>query len=239
MWKFIDKVVYINLDHRQDRRDIMKQFFQEGQIPEEKIYRFSAISHPVGAVGCTMSHIGVLNLAKLNKWKSILILEDDVKWNNFKEDYNKLTELLTNTVDWDVCMLGGAYIKLNLPYVSASHSTFSYIVKEHYYDTLLNNFNIGLSIKLDKKLPFRFYPSKKSRIDKYYELVSSDSYHCLDTYWVLLQERDKWICMLPMMTDHVHTFSDVRNKYDYIDILDIYKYDNGDDRHLNLIKMNI
>ncbi|NDB81832.1 MAG: glycosyl hydrolase family 25, partial [Alphaproteobacteria bacterium] len=43
MWEFVDKVIYINLDHRQDRRDIMKLFFEKGQIPEDKIVRFPAI----------------------------------------------------------------------------------------------------------------------------------------------------------------------------------------------------
>ena len=27
MWEFVDKVVYINLDHREDRRQVMQKFF--------------------------------------------------------------------------------------------------------------------------------------------------------------------------------------------------------------------
>jgi hypothetical protein len=37
MWDFVDKVIYINLDHRQDRRDIMTKFFENAKIPLEKV----------------------------------------------------------------------------------------------------------------------------------------------------------------------------------------------------------
>lgn len=226
MWEFIDKFIYINLDHRQDRRDIMKKFFEEGQVPEEKIHRFSAISHPVGAVGASYSHIGVLELAKENNWKSILILEDDVCWTNFQENYPKLEKLLDDRKEWDVCMLGGIYIEINNPDIKASYSGFSYIVREHYYDRLLENMKEGLKIKLSKKIPVRFYPNEKARINKYYDMVKNDYHHSFDAYWILIQAVDNWIGMFPRMTDHLHTFSDVRKTNDYTDNMEVYKLEN-------------
>lgn len=50
MWEFVDKIVYINLDHREDRRTIMNTFFDKGNIPEEKIHRFSAVKDLNGII---------------------------------------------------------------------------------------------------------------------------------------------------------------------------------------------
>jgi glycosyl transferase family 25 len=89
MWEFIDKVIYINLDHREDRRKIMDTFFEKGNIPTEKIVRFSAIRAKKG-VGCLRSHAGALSMAKENGWKNVLILEDDLEWLDFENGYKQL-----------------------------------------------------------------------------------------------------------------------------------------------------
>ena len=89
MWEFIDKIIYINLDHRQDRRDIMSKFFEQGKIPLEKVVRFPAIKRPNAPLGCLESHTAVLRISKKNGWKNILVLEDDLVWSNFDEGYAK------------------------------------------------------------------------------------------------------------------------------------------------------
>jgi hypothetical protein len=211
MWEFIDKAVYINLDHREDRRQIMKSFFEEGQIPTEKIERFSAIRHKVGIVGAAISHISVLKRAKEQNWKSVLILEDDIKWVNFEENYKKLEVLVTNP--FDVCMIGGTYIKTEPPKIIASFSTTGYIVQSHYYDTLLENFEYSLSEKLDKNKYIPKFPilssSKKEKI--YNKLVDKDNTHNVDVYWIKLQMKDNWIGMIDSMIEPVPSFSDIYN----------------------------
>ena len=84
MWEFIDKIIYINLDHRDDRRKIMSKFFQNTKIPLEKVVRFSGIKKKYGPRGCLESHTSILELAKENGWKNILILEDDLEIFNFR-----------------------------------------------------------------------------------------------------------------------------------------------------------
>jgi nickel-dependent lactate racemase len=69
LWEFIDKIVYINLDHRQDRRDVMAKFFKEGRMPEEKIVRFSAIKKSKSHIGILESHTQVLRMAKKEGWQ--------------------------------------------------------------------------------------------------------------------------------------------------------------------------
>lgn len=210
MWEFIDKVVYINLDHREDRRQIMQKLFDEGQIPTEKIHRFSAIKHDVGICGAGMSHIGVLKLAKQNGWNSILVLEDDVNWVNFEENYKKLEDLVSKP--FDVCMLGGHYLETDPPKVTVSFFTNSYIVQSHYYDTLLNNYETGLKIKLDKKVPTLPFRTQKQKKDIYNHMVDRDYIHSIDIFWIREQLKDNWVGIIPSMIWQVPSYSDVNNR---------------------------
>ena len=67
----IEHVVYINLDHRTDRRQHMEK--EVSIFPSERVTRFSAIKHDYGAIGCTRSHIAVLEMAISSDWKNVLI----------------------------------------------------------------------------------------------------------------------------------------------------------------------
>ena len=209
MWEFIDKAVYINLDHREDRRIIMKQFFEQAKIPTEKVERFPAIRHPVGIVGCAMGHIAILKMAKAEGWKSVLILEDDMRWLDFDMNYPKL-ESLVNKKHWDVCMLGGLYLEYDLPKIKMAFCTNAYIVQSHYYDILLDNFETGLRKKLDAGKPAFFAKTDKS-IAFYNNRVNARNQYNVDVYWFKLQERDTWIGLGPMC-DQIPTYSDIYNK---------------------------
>ena len=210
MWEFVDKVVYINLDHREDRRILMKKFFEEGQIPNEKVERFSAIRHKVGIVGCAMGHIAILKRAKAEGWKSVLILEDDMQWIDFDNNYKKLENLVTSNT-WDVCMLGGLYLEATPPKVHIAVCTNAYIVKSHYYDTLLENFETGLRKKLDVRPP-RFFAKTEKSMKEYYERVNSMNQFNVDVYWFKLQLKDNWIGMMDPMCDQAPTYSDIYNE---------------------------
>lgn len=191
MWDFVDKVVYINLDRRKDRDAKMKDFFVKGGIPNHKIVRFSAIDHPVGIVGCGMSHIRVLNLAKQSAWKNVLIFEDDVEWHDFNKNY-AILETLVKTPRWDVCMLGGWYADLDGYRVTSSICAHAYLVQSSYYNTLLANFEEGLQLKLS-------------------HLGQTDIFH-VDVYWIKLQMRDIWLAIPNQLCVQRQDFSNIRNK---------------------------
>ena len=99
-FRFVEHVVYINLDHRTDR---LEQVTAElaPYFPPEKVTRFSAIQLDRGALGCTLSHIAVLELAKAKGWKNVLVLEDDAMWKaeQFEEAYATLDRLASNPYD--------------------------------------------------------------------------------------------------------------------------------------------
>lgn len=208
MWEFVDKVIYINLDEREDRREIMAKFFEEGQIPSDKIVRFPAIKHIAGSIGCSMSHMAVIQLAKDNNWNRVLVLEDDVTWNDFEFNYKKLCDAI-ETPNWDACMLGGIYMDIIPPYkLNYGISSYSYIVQRHYYDTLLANEKEGLAklIKSGKRLiwnPCFNKDTLQSRINPLY--------YATDTYWFRLQLRDSWIGIDTHLCKHINTYSNITN----------------------------
>ena len=99
----IEKVVYINLAKRVDRRQHMEQILAEYNIPAE---RFEAIEHPNGLYGCGTSHLAVLKMARDNGWRNVLIMEDDIVFNVSSQSFDKKMErLFVEGPEFDVCML--------------------------------------------------------------------------------------------------------------------------------------
>jgi glycosyl transferase family 25 len=183
----IDKVLYINLDHRTDRRESI-----ESVLSGFKYERIPAIKHKFGTIGASMSHIKALEYAISNGWNNVLIMEDDMLWKNFKENYEKLRILMSK--NYDVIVLGGVMIshdpqtyKLN-----RCNSAGAYIVNKNYYTKLLQNFQRGLMLLTSK-----------------YTSANVNSYH-IDTYWHKLQATDNWY-ILPMCYSE-EDFSDVAGR---------------------------
>jgi hypothetical protein len=74
---FPPNILYINLDHREDRKwQVVSQFTELGWTNFE---RFPAVKTTNGAVGCGISHIKCLELALERGWDMVTIIEDDFK----------------------------------------------------------------------------------------------------------------------------------------------------------------
>lgn len=192
MWEFIDKILYINLDHREDRRRIIKDFFEKGQIPEDKIMRISAIKQGKG-IGCLKSHTQALQIAKNNNWKNVLILEDDLEWLEFDKGYSQLQELM-KLPRWDVIQLVGWYVKHDLPRLFYTLNAGAYLVNSSYYDTLLKNRYDALS--------------RMTGIQSFY---SDYRMNTADVSWNKLVEKDHWYGLYPCMCRQVDIYSDNLN----------------------------
>jgi hypothetical protein len=192
MWEFVDKFIYINLDHRKDRKKIMETFFEKGQIPLEKVIRFPAIRTPMnGGLGCLRSHAECLRMAKQEGWKNVLILEDDLEWLDFESEYPKLEEL-TKLPNWDVIMLVGWYWRYEFPRIYGANNAGAYLVNSSYYDTLLENRQQSINGMVKRK--FGFTPNKLK-----YEA---------DNNWKSLQKIHNWYGMNPCICRQVDGFSD-------------------------------
>lgn len=195
MWEFVDKVIYINLDHREDRRNIMKEFFEKSNIPFEKIARFSAIKRSRGALGCLESHMEVLKLANREKWKNVLILEDDLKWSeNFQKNYNKLEEL-AKLPNWDVIMLAGWYSEYNFPRIFKANNTGAYLVNERYRGKLLDNRTRAFN-KFSNGVGFNFDNIRFNA----------------DVSWHEIMKSDNWYGLNPCICYQIDGFSDITNR---------------------------
>lgn len=196
-FNFIDKIVYINLSNRIERRNMIEN--ELNNIISERYLRFNAIVHTVyGAIGCLSSHIEVLKMAEKNNWKNVLILEDDMKWNNFEENYPLLNELITN--EYDVIMLGGTQLNFDKETYKLKNALTShaYIVNNHYFKTLRTVFESAKHMQI-------FYTSKtKERID-----TKKINKYNLDEYWKKLQKKDNWYIVYPILSIQRDGYSDV------------------------------
>jgi len=188
MFEFIEKIIYINLEHRTDRKqqieDVLKIF------PSEKVIRFNAIKQQPGFIGCTQSHIAVLEMAQKEGWKNCLILEDDAIWSNFDNGCVLLEQLVQKP--FDVITLGIAHAKYTSEYKLISGQTATaYLVQQHYYQTLLTNFKESLQ-----------------------GLISTGKYgvYALDQHWKKLQPTDNWYSVIPSLMIQRQSFSDIEKR---------------------------
>ena len=76
----IDAFIYINLERREDRKKELLAELEKLGIPSSKIFKVSGVYIPDnGHKGCIQSHILALNMAKLNNWRNVMIMEDDAE----------------------------------------------------------------------------------------------------------------------------------------------------------------
>jgi GR25 family glycosyltransferase involved in LPS biosynthesis len=100
----IDKIYYINLEHRIDRKEqFEKQITTHfaNSILESRIERFPAIKHNQGLLGCSMSHLEVIKKAKLTCARYIIVFEDDFEFIVSRETFLTNLEQLFQQVEND------------------------------------------------------------------------------------------------------------------------------------------
>jgi glycosyl transferase family 25 len=191
MFEEIEKIVYINLEERPDRREQVEK--ELSVFPPEKVLRFNAIRHRNGAIGASKSHIAVVELAIQNNWKNVLIVEDDMIWNKFEIGYPIYKKLVSNP--FDVLCLGSACVQYNRETYKAKYvsTATAYLVNNHYYQTLLETFKDGL---------------EKLTLDE-----SKHALYALDRIWMHLVERDNWFVIQPTLCVQKPGFSNIENKF--------------------------
>lgn len=146
-------IYLINLEERKDRLEKMKAEFKKLNLNFEI---FKAIKNNNGALGCTLSHIECLKIAKNNNYEYCMICEDDAEFyiDNKKIDFfikefmkNKNLKVLNL-----ICNVNKNKIsKYNETFNTSSEilTTTCYIVKKEYYDSLISNFEYSR----DKLIP--------------------------------------------------------------------------------------
>jgi glycosyl transferase family 25 len=199
----IDKIVYINLDSRIDRNIQILNEFKRLNISHDKCIRLSAVKNQNGAIGCTLSHIKVIQMAIQNKWKNVMVLEDDFNFIDDEKYINNSINYLYNDFknidnDWQIVSLSrGARQDMNnindnyLYKAIAVSTTAGYIVNCNFYDTLLQNYKDGL-MKLMKE--------------------TNKEHYTLDAYWINLQPSSNWYVFNPSLGYQRESYSDIEGK---------------------------
>jgi glycosyl transferase family 25 len=193
-WSQIDKIFYINLDSRQDRNQhVLNQLDMIG-APQEKIERFSAIKHERGYIGCTLSHIECMKLAIQRNYKNIMVIEDDIHFTDnvfFKNNCNKIF-----AQNFDAFMIGVHIINyeiINDDFIKVIRglTTTGYIIRNHYFQKLLENYDFGV----------------KNLI-----LAKNNHQYSIDVHNSCLQKQDNWISFRNLTVSQIKSFSDIENQ---------------------------
>ena len=200
----IKHIFYINLQHRIDRKQHVEN--ELTKIGLTNFTRFNAIKMPNGALGCSMSHLKCIQLAKENNWPHILIVEDDIEFLDPNTFINQANKFLQTIDKWDVLLLAGNNI---MPYktidnnnscvkVSGCLTTTGYLVSSHYYDKLIQNIKMGITF-------FMRRPQQKKL-------------YAIDVFWKPLQEVDNWYLLTPLTVIQMEDYSDIeQKKINYVD----------------------
>lgn len=197
MQNLFEHTLYINLEHRVDRRAHVEAEMKKMGI---NATRFNAIKTRSGAIGCSMSHLACLQMAKAEGWPYVFIAEDDICFSNpdlLSTQVNKF--LKAKGDDWDVLLIAGNNAPPHQPIgdfcvrVANCRAATGYIVRSAYYDTLIDNFKGGLQGLI------------KNPADK-------PNFAC-DMYWMRLQAHDRWFLIVPLTVYQIDGYSDIEERH--------------------------
>ena len=191
----IKHAFYINLLSRPDRKQHVENQLKIIGINAE---RFNAIKMSNGAVGCSMSHLKIIETAKANDWDHVLIVEDDILFTNpilFVDQFNKF---LSKHKSFDVVLIAGnnsppfKEVDDTCVKVTKCQTTTGYLVQKHYYNTLINNYKAGiLQLMKNPDKPVIF---------------------AIDKYWFNLQQIHNWYLIIPLTVTQREDYSDIEKR---------------------------
>ena len=197
------EVYYINLEKRKDRKKRIETELKKLKNVKNfnfKINRFNAIKNDIhGGIGCGKSHINILKLAKEKNLPWVVIIEDDIAVKDL--NLNNYFKIIHNIPDWDVFILSGhgkseKYGRLTYRCLGIQ-TTGWYIVKQHYYDKLINVFSESVN-NME-----RLYKEGK---DIEYETWA------IDQNWKKLQGVDNWLKFKDNLGFQIEDYSDIIKK---------------------------
>ena len=215
---YVDCVVYLNLDERLDRKERCEATLNEVGITP--YYRIPAIKDDIGQRGCALSHYNIIKHAKENKYKNILIFEDDFGINDtttFKSNLlSTLKQIETHKLNPHMVYLGGTLISnknqkidANLFKLGPTKATHSYIIYENLYDVILDRYdNINV---YDDRLwsgPHRMF------IDVYYarEIHSNNLYNIFGCSPCLTHQTPGYSDIEKRVMDYDHIITEWNDK---------------------------
>lgn len=217
----LDAIIYINLEERNDRKELLMKELVKLKTDMSKVYKVSGVYMPKnGHKGCIQSHILALNMIKLNQWNRVLILEDDAELDISPETMNtvitkSLTELDTHYPDWNVIMLATANKVVDKEYTKNTNNNtkplpidLGLVFEEENKEENKESISLKLE-KLKSATTSSAYIVKKDYVNHILDLfnhcnnnmspktMSSEGYEhwALDQRWAEIQNQDNWFCL--------------------------------------------
>ena len=199
MSKNINKIFYINLDKREDRKEEI-----EAELRTYDLFniseRIQAIETPgQGILGCTMSHLNAIKLAKERCYKNILILEDDFYFTIPPEEFQQnLQHFFNKTPNFDVCMISYNIQRSDwtddpsIIKVLEAQTASGYIVNQTFYDKIINLYEEAVPLLRDTQQHWHY---------------------ANDQIWKRLQPDAQWFALQPRCGKQRNGFSDNSNQY--------------------------
>jgi len=191
----IQHAFYINLDHRTDRKThIEEQLYLVGINAQ----RFNAVKLDNGAIGCSMSHLKILQQAIKDGLPHVAIIEDDTLFLDPGLFVMQFNQFLKTHDTWDVVLMAGNNIPpfqvIDDTCVRVSHcqTTTAYIVNGHYMETLANNIKEGIQRLMRE-------PEKHIM-------------YAIDKYWLQLQKKGFWFLITPLTVVQKEDYSDIEKR---------------------------
>ena len=210
----LDAIIYINLEARNDRKDLLMQELEKLKTDMSKVHKVSGVYMPKnGHKGCIQSHILALNMIKMNNWNRVLILEDDAELDMTPETVNSiinksLEELDKDYPEWNVIMLATANKVIDTDYNKLNNNKKSLPINLEIYANEDKQDALKLE-KLKKATTSSAYIVKKEYAENILNLFNYCNYNmspnkmtsngyehwALDQRWAELQENNMWFCI--------------------------------------------
>ena len=196
----IQGIAYINLKHRIDRRDSILSNIKKRGFDMNMVHRIEAsLNELCGHIGCGQSHVLALELAIKNDWDSVLILEDDFVFCQTTEYINDILKKLED-IEWDVVLLADGHKNIVdsdhifLKKIISCTTTSGYIIRKHYYATLLENFK-----KSVETMEIELTNHIKNCNDAGKPVSKLHYCSAIDKYWFSLQDKDTFYLCNPVL----------------------------------------
>lgn len=188
----INKIYYINLNKRPDRKEHIEKELNAFNLKYE---RYEAIeTNGFGIYGCGMSHLNVIKMAKENNYENVLILEDDFTFLVSKEEFEKqLDDFFKLKINYDVLMLSYNLFQFEsteydfLTRVKEAQTASGYLINKHYYDKLIELYEWSMPLLNETKQHW---------------IYSNDQ------VWKRFQPTDNWFCFTNRVGKQISGYSD-------------------------------
>lgn len=200
----LDEIYIINLENRIDRKNHVLNEMNKYNIKNYEFFKairpeFNDIqkwnksfletyptNYRIGALGCLLSHLHIIKSALANNYKTILIMEDDVKFKNiFNKIYHYSNQINNN---FDMLYLCGSHlgtkekITNNIFKIVGTLTTGSYIITEK---------------------AMKYFVDNIEGHDKEADVFFSEK----------LQPLFNCYCIIPHLTTQISSYSDIQNTY--------------------------